>query len=462
MEKLTIGELAELIGGTLLMGDPARRTTGVSIDSRTIEKDEVFLAIEGDRFNGHDFAEAAVKRGAAGVIGRRRKVTGLAEKLAARPACLVEVDEPLSALHRLAQRYRAKFDIPLIAIAGSCGKTTTKDMLAAILGQKRKIVATEGNLNNLIGAPLTLLRLGPDTETAIIEIASNAPGEIERLARIVSPTAGIITNIGPVHLEGFGTIEGVFEEKVSLARSVVSGGFLVVYEDDVPPERIRPMFSGEILTFGLRESADFRASGIRQNIETGAEFVLNGGEKFRIPVAGTHNVLNAVAAIAAATRLGMDMGLIRSGLEKFSASAMRMEVLRLRGATIINDAYNANPRAMRESISTVIGTQAERKILVLGDMLELGELAPMAHRSLGQFIGRAGIDLLYACGEFAGEIVDGAIETGLQAECAFRCADTDEIAVSVKYVLREGDLLLVKGSRGMRMERVVKLLFEEN
>jgi len=462
VENLTTAELADLCGGALLKGDPRRTMPGISIDSRTITRDQIFLALEGHKFNGHDFAEAALERGAGGVIGRRRKIAGMAEKLAARSACLIEVDEPLSALHRLAREYRARFDIPLVAVAGSCGKTTTKDMLAAILGQKMRVVATEGNLNNLIGAPLTLLNIGPDTEAAVLEIASNTPGEIEQLARILSPTAGIITNIGPVHLEGFGAIEGVFKEKSRLVPHVRSGGFMAVFEDDIPPERIRPMFTGKIVTFGLRESADYRADDIRHDINAGAEFLLNGAQSLRIPIVGAHNVLNALAAIAAATELGVDMDTIRAGLEKFSASAMRMEVRGCRGATIVNDAYNANPRAMRESISTIIGMPAERKILALGDMLELGDLSPMAHRSLGQFIGRTGIDLLYVCGELSGEIAEGAMEAGMQAERVFRCADPGEIALSLKYILREGDLLLVKGSRGMQMERVVQMLSEDN
>ena len=458
---MTISELADLCGGTLLRGDPARTADGVSIDSRTIKKNQLFLALKGECFNGHDFAKTAIEEGAAGIVGQSRRLALLAEG-ACRSACLIEVDDPLAALHRLARGYRAKFDIPLVAVAGSCGKTTTKDMLAAILGQTKKVVATQGNFNNLIGAPLTLLRIGTDTEAAVIEIASNAPGEIARLAEILSPTAGIITNIGPVHLEGFGAIEGVFEEKISLLPHIGAGGFLAVHEEDVPPERIRSMYGGRIITFGLKQSADFFATDIRQDTDAGMEFLLNGKDPLRIPILGRHNVLNALAAIAAATQMGADIDLIRAGLEKFPPSAMRMEVRELRGATIINDAYNANPRAMRESISTAVEAPAERRILALGDMLELGEPARAAHRSLGRYIGRAGVDLLYVCGEFADEVGAGAVEASIQAERVYRCANADEIAASLKYILRPGDLLLVKGSRGARMERVVQLLFEED
>jgi UDP-N-acetylmuramoyl-tripeptide--D-alanyl-D-alanine ligase len=457
---MTTGELAEMCGGALVAGDPARVTQGVSIDSRTVEKDEFYLAIEGHRLNGHDFAEIAVEQGAAGVIGRPGKLADLAARLA-RPAGLIEVGDPLAALHELARSYRAKFDIPIVAVAGSCGKTTTKDMLASILGQTKSVVATQGNLNNLIGAPLTLLRIGAGAEAAVLEIASNAPGEIERLAWVIAPTAGIITNIGPVHLEGFGDMEGVFKEKSSLAPHVSSEGFLVAYAEDTPLDRIRAMFAGEIVTFGLGESADFRATDIKQEIGGGAEFTLNGAKTLRIPLVGAHNVLNALAAIAAATRLGVEPDLIRAGLERFSAQPMRMEVSRYRGAAIVNDAYNANPRAMREAISTVTDAPAKRKILALGDMLELGEFSVVAHRSLGQFIARAGVDLLYACGEFAGEIIVGAMEAGMQAERVLRCDGPDEIAASLKYILGDGDILLVKGSRGMRMERIVQLLSEE-
>jgi UDP-N-acetylmuramoyl-tripeptide--D-alanyl-D-alanine ligase len=461
MDKLTIGELAGLCDGNLLAGDPGDSALGVSIDSRTIKSGHAFLALKGDRFNGHDFVKAALEKGASCVVGSRPKLDHLVD-VDSQSVCLIEVDEPLDALHQLAQNYRKKFEVPLVAVAGSCGKTTTKDMLAAMLAQTRKVTATDGNLNNLIGAPLMLLRMDSNTEAAVLEIASNAPGEIDQLARMLSPTAGIITNIGPVHLEGFGNIEGVFKEKSSMIPHIRSGGLAVIYDDDVPPERVRTMFDGEIVTFGLREESDFFATDIRQDIDTGTQFLLNGEHELSIPILGAHNVLNAIAAIAAATRLGVDMGAIRGGLEKFSASAMRMEVSEYRGASIINDAYNANPRAMRESIATILKASAERRILALGDMLELGEMATTAHRSLGQYIGRAGIDLLYACGEFGGEVVDGAIESGMQAERAYRCEDTEEIAASLKYILRDGDILLVKGSRGMRMERVIELIHEGN
>jgi UDP-N-acetylmuramoyl-tripeptide--D-alanyl-D-alanine ligase len=418
------------------------------------------MAIKGERFDGHDFIRAAIEGGAACVVGRRAKLEGLADA-AARTAGLIEVGDPLEALRLLAQNYRARLNIPLVAITGSCGKTTTKDMLAAILAQERRVVATEGNLNNLIGAPLMLLRIGSDTEAAVLEIASNTPGEIGLLARTLSPTAGVVTNIGPVHLEGFGTIEGVFEEKTSLIPHIRSGGYLVVCKEDISPERVRSMFDGEVITFGSDESADFFATDIRNDMNKGTDFLLNGEEELTIPIVGRHNVRNALAAIAAATAQGMGIDAIRAGLEKFTASAMRMEAREHRGATIINDAYNANPRAMRESISTVLEAKAERRILALGDMLELGAQAVEEHRSLGQYIGGAGIDLLYACGEFGAAVIEGAIEAGMQAERAYVCEDADGIAVSLKYILREGDVLLVKGSRGMQMERVVHGILKE-
>jgi UDP-N-acetylmuramoyl-tripeptide--D-alanyl-D-alanine ligase len=464
MDRLNIGELAKLCGGSLIEGDPTVEVAGVSIDSRTLIKDNAFLALKGDTFNGHDFAEAALKKGAACVIGVSQNLDDLAKlkNLGGDKAPgLIKVDDPLTALHSLAQNYRKRFDCPLVAIAGSCGKTTTKDMLAAILKQAKTVVATKGNLNNLIGAPLTLLDLDSETEVAALEIASNTPGEIDTLARILSPTAGVITNIGPVHLEGFGAIEGVFKEKTSMIPHIRTGGFLVVYADDIPPERARSMFDGKIKTFGTEEGVDFFATDIRQDIDAGTRFNVNGKHEVSIPILGEHNVLNALAAIAVATELGVGMDAIKAGLKNFSVSAMRMEALKLSGATILNDAYNANPRAMRESISTVLKATAERRILALGDMLELGDLAATAHRSLGQHIGRTGIDLLYTCGEFGGEIVDGAIEAGMQTERACALKDTTEIAKSLKYILREGDLLLVKGSRGARMERVVEQIMEE-
>ncbi len=460
MEKMTIRESAALFGGALLSGDPSGEVSGVSTDSRTVGKGELFLALEGDRFDGHDFAGAARSRRAAGVVGASGRIHELTDRVN-RHACLIEVCDTLSALHAFANGYRKRFDIPLVAVTGSCGKTTTKDMLAGVLSQSRETVKTEGNLNNLIGAPLTLLRIGSRTQAAVIEIATNAAGEIGRLARTISATAAVITNIGPVHLEGLGSIEGVFNEKCSLIPHVSPSGFLVINEEDIPIDRVRPMFAGKIVTFGLRESADFYATEIRQEGEQGSAFLLNGRNPIRLPVAGAHNVLNALAAIATAVELGASADDIRRGILQFSPGRMRMEFLKFHGATIVNDAYNANPRAMRESISAVMAMPASRRIFVIGDMLELGEYALDAHHSLGQYIGRCKPDFLYLRGEYGREVRDGAVESCMQLERIYCCADASEVAASLKPVIKPGDLLLVKGSRGIRMEEVIEILVKE-
>jgi len=456
---MTISELADLCGGNLVAGDPAREIPGLSTDSRAIEKGQIFLALKGEHFDGHRFAESALDKGASGIIGQSDELEKLAERVN-RQTGLIAVDETLAALHRLALGYRSKFDMPLVAITGSCGKTITKDMLGSILGKTLRTVKTEGNLNNLIGAPLMLLQLASETEAAVIEIASNAPGEIECLSRILSPTAAIITNIGPVHLEGFGTIDGVFREKCSVLPHIRSAGFVVVNKEDMTPEQIDPIFKGKIITFGQEESADFFAGEIRQDIKAGTEFLLNNKEPIRIPILGTHNVHNALAAIAAATELGIDIDTIREGLREFPATAMRMEIQEYKGATIINDAYNANPRAMRASISTVMAMPAERRILVLGDMLELGTYSAVEHRSLGHYAGLSGPDQLYLVGDFKDESREGALEAGMQSERIHCCNDVEDIGTSLKYTLHSGDLVLLKGSRGMRMEDALQPLKE--
>jgi UDP-N-acetylmuramoyl-tripeptide--D-alanyl-D-alanine ligase len=334
-------------------------------------------------------------------------------------------------------------------------------MLAAILGESGVTLKTEGNLNNLIGAPLMLLRIAPETRAAVIEIASNSPGEIARLSQILSPTAGIVTGVGPVHLEGFGSIEGVMKEKCSLAAVIPPDGFVVINRDDIPVERVQSLFKGKVVTFGSTVSADYYATDIRQDLRQGAEFRVNGEEPASICVPGEHNILNALAAIAAARELGMSFGLIRSGLRRFTGGKMRMERVQVRGATVINDAYNANPRAMHESISTVMSQPAARKILVLGEMLELGDYAQEAHHSLGSFVGELEPDSLYLLGSSAGRVREGAMEAGMRPERIHCCANTEEIAESLRHDLRPGDLMLVKGSRGMRMERIIQLLNDE-
>lgn len=436
---------------------------GISTDSRTIRDGELFLALVGERFDGHDFVEAALMRGAAGVIGKSNRLMALAESVNS-VVGLIGVDDPLAALHTLAHGYRAKFGIPLIAITGSCGKTTTKDMVAAILSQTRKTLKTEGNLNNLIGAPLMLLRLDSSIEAAVIEIASNAPGEIASLARMVSPTGGIITNVGPVHLEGLHSIEGVFAEKCSLIPHISQEGFLVV-GDDMPIDRIRGMFKGKVVTCGSKPESDFRATSIRQHTAKdgaffGTEFLLNEGESVRMPILGAHNVRNALAAIAAATQLGASIDSVREALARFVPAEMRMQMLETRGITIVNDAYNANPLSMREAIATAMAMPGSRRVLVLGGMLELGEQAREEHRLLGRYIGPLRPDLVCLKGEFGSAVMEGARESGMQEEQVRVCDDAKEIADFLKDFLRAGDLVLVKGSRGMRMEEVVRLLRE--
>lgn len=457
---MSVGEIARLAGGKLLCGDARTIADGISTDSRSLRAGHVFLALKGDRFDGHDFLKEALQKSAAGVIGEADKLSDMTRAADSR-AALITVGDTLSALHTLARNYRSKFDIPIVAVTGSCGKTTTKDMLASILSQFRTTLKTEGNLNNFIGTPLMLLRMDSTTQAAVLEIASNAPGEIRKLAEVVQPTAGIITNIAAAHLEGLGSLEGVLEEKCSLLPFISPSGFLVTNREEVPLERARSMFSGKIITVGAREPADFYATDVRQDLRAGVVFRLNGKEMIRLPIAGMHNVMNALAAIAAAVQLGVDPETLQKGLDAFSPASMRMQICACRGATIINDAYNANPRAMRESISTVLSMQAERRILVLGDMLELGKYSRDEHRLLGRYVADTKTDLLYLRGEFAGQVEEGALEGGMQAERIYRCETPDEIAASLKYILRPGDLVLVKGSRGMQMEKVVQHLSEE-
>jgi UDP-N-acetylmuramoyl-tripeptide--D-alanyl-D-alanine ligase len=305
------------------------------------------------------------------------------------------------------------------------------------------------------------LQLSSGTRGAVIEIASNRPGEIERLSLILNATAGIITSVGPVHLEGFGSLEGVMKEKCSLAAHVSSDGFIVINHDDIPVDRIRSQFKGKIITFGSTDSAEYYATAVRQDLRKGTEFLINGGEPAAIPVPGMHNVLNALAATAAARELGIDFDRIRRGLSSFAGGKMRMEIMEIYGAMAVNDAYNANPRAMRESISTIMAMPAARRILALGDMLELGEYADEAHHSLGLYLGQAKPDLVYLLGESSGVVRSGALESGMHSEQIHCCARGEEIAASLKSILRPGDLLLVKGSRGMQMERILQLLGDE-
>lgn len=434
----------------------------VVTDSSKVKRGSVFVALKGDRLDGHRFVAEAVRCGARCVIVQRQP--GRAVK----DAAVIQVPDTLKALGDLAHYRREKFAPKVVAITGSNGKTTTKEMLAAILEEgslsgralRGRVLKTEGNFNNLVGLPLTLLRLRPDHRVAVVELGTNQPGEIQRLAQIADPDLGIITSIAPAHLEGLSSMAGVAREKGALYRNVRRGGAIAVNLDDPWVRRLGQKFKGHKITYGKRGTV--RAESCRSLGSKGMRFILRVGHKrynIRLHYPGEHNVANALGAAALARNLSVSPAAIRRGLERARPLAMRMQIEEWQGIGLINDAYNANPASVEAAVRTLaeIKGQGER-IAVLGDMFELGKQSAQQHLRVGEHIAQHKISALYLLGAKAAEVRKGALRGGMPPERIFVGNDHGALARQLRRRLRRGDWLLVKGSRGMRMEKILERL----
>jgi UDP-N-acetylmuramoyl-tripeptide--D-alanyl-D-alanine ligase len=431
---------------------------GISIDSRSIKEGELFVALRGDRFDGHDFVPDAMKKGAWGALVERTVLENKFSSLGGMKN-LLPVEDTLYALQQMSHAHRMKFSIPVVGITGSNGKTTTKEMLAGILLQKGPVLKNEGNLNNHIGVPLTLMKLNARHQTAVVEMGMSAPGEIDVLARLVCPTIGVITNIGPAHLEFLGSMEKVAEAKGELLHNLSSHATAVLNADDVYFGLLRSKVSGTAVSFGMKNEADVSALRIRQHAEH-TDFTIKAcgmTADIRLRAAGMHNVSNALAAAAAAIAVGMPLDALKQGLNDFSPVAMRSEVKEVRGRTVLADYYNANPASMDAAIRTLVSLSAGRKtIAVLGDMLELGTASVEAHRQVGRTAAQCGVHVVITIGTLARYIAEGAIEAGVTKDRVFEAQAHAEAAQQLRDLSRPGDVVLIKGSRGMKMEKILE------
>jgi len=431
---------------------------GVSIDSRTIHANELFIAIKGDRFDGHDFVPEVMKRGAWGALIDR---TALENKFSSLGGLrnIVPVEDTLSALQEMAFMHRRNFVIPVVGITGSNGKTTTKEMLAGILKQKGPVLKNEGNLNNHIGVPLTLLKLNADHTAAVVEMGMSAPGEIDLLARLIGPDVGVITNIGPAHLEFLKSMDGVAQAKGELFDHLKSSGTAVLNADDHYFETLKKKFSGRVLSFGIDKKSDVRAWGIRQERDFTEFMIESHGSTagVRLRAVGKHNIYNALAAAGAALAVGMSIDAVKKGLDDFMPVAMRSELKQINGRTVFADCYNANPASMEAALETLISLRSGRKaIAVLGDMLELGTVAVDAHRAIGATAARLGVDLVITLGTLAKQVGAGAIDAGMPKDRVFEAGSQAEAADLLTKLSQPGDAVLIKGSRGMKMEKILE------
>ncbi len=461
MVPVTVAQIATWARGQVVRGDEARVLTGVSTDTRRLKQGDLFIALKGERFDGHDFLAGAAERGAGALVIETHRDT-LCDRLPSPSPPVVEVADTTAALAHIARGYRGLFTVPVIAVTGSNGKTSTKDMIATVLGQVWPVLATEKNYNNHIGLPQTLLQIEPRHGAAVVELGMSNLGEIAALAQAAQPTIGVVTNVGPVHLETLGSIDRVADAKAELVEALSGDGLAVLNGDD---ERVRAMAhrtSANVLTYGLSEGVDVQAVDVVSRGLDGSRFTLKfrGTEiPIRLNAPGRHLVYNACAAAAVALSLGTDPTVVTEGLAAFRMGEMRLDVSHLvSGITLINDAYNSSPLSVRGALDVLSQTKAQRRVAVLGDMLELGDLTESAHRQIGADAVNCGVEWLIAVGQQRGLIAAGARSQGLDSERIAEAKDAAEAERIVLQGVRPNDLILIKGSRGVGLERVALAL----
>lgn len=469
MPLFIVDEIREIVSARVLTGGDARGAKQgirrLCTDSREIGEGDLFVAIRGERMDGHDFVLAALKKGAvAALVADDYRVPASLQTGAARRPVLLGVPDTLRAFQQLAAYHRNRFQIPVVAVTGSNGKTTTKEMTADVLAQRWPVLRTEGNLNNRIGVPQTLFRLAPRHKAAVVEMGVDQVGQTARLCEIVRPTIGLITNIGPDHLEFFGTMDVSAQAKGELLEFLPPEGSAVLNADDAYFGYLASRARCEVLSFGLSAKAQVRAERLTMGSRQGTQFLLRlpGRSKpqpVSIRVHGMHNILNALAAAAVGHAMGLSPATIAEGLARFRPAAMRSQVLTVGGIRIINDCYNANPASMKAAIELLLALGAgARTVAVLGDMLELGPSAPALHREVGAYLAERGVARLIACGQLGRHVADGARGAGMAAERVLHEPDATHAGAALRALVQEGDVVLVKASRGMRMEQAVEML----
>ena len=461
---LKTGEIITATGGTLVKGNPEAVFEGLSSDSRYVEEGNLFIALTGDRFDGHDFIPDAVKKGAAGLLLRRG--TGEVPQDVLNQVCVILVDDTLTALGDIAGMWRNRFTIPVAAVTGSSGKTTTKEMIATVAGLSGKVLKSRGNYNNLVGLPLSLLELNDRHEMVVVEMGTNRRGEIARLAAIANPDIGVITNIGPAHLEGFGSLDVVMEEKGDLFFNMKDSGVAIINRDDPFSRVLADRWTGRNISFGIDENAFVRAESIFMRNEGGVSFTLTmggTGKGIDMTVVGKHNIYNALACAAVCRAMDIEYDLICEGLSAFRQVQGRMDVHRLKmGGTVIDDTYNANPASTMEALKTLNDLKGKNEsIVIFGDMLELGEDAEKLHEEVGRAMVDTDVDRLFLRGDFSGSVARGAIEEGFRKDHIYFVETPDKMMKMLRSLLREGDWVLIKGSRNMKMEEFLNAIIEK-
>jgi UDP-N-acetylmuramoyl-tripeptide--D-alanyl-D-alanine ligase len=460
----SLKDVLKATAGTLISGAQEFPFYGISTDSRLISKGNLFIALKGENFDGHDFVMRALTQGAAGILVHdEEKINQIPKD---KTFTIIKVTDTLTALGDLAHEWRKRFSIPVIGLTGSSGKTTTKEMIAAIVSRKKNILKTEGNLNNLIGVPQTIFRLTSKHELMVLEMGTNTRGEIKRLTQIAEPNIGLITNIGPAHLAGFGSMDVVREEKNDLFLNLSPSGVAIINLDDEAIAIASEKWNGKKITFSMSPNADVTVRDIEKNGIKGMHFnlVISGSaQKVKMKIAGLHHVYNAMAATAAAVAAGVDYKTISKGLAAFRPFSGRMEMIKLHnGAFLLDDSYNANPASVREALMTLKDLKnGHNGYVFLGDMLELGADAVEMHRKIGMLIATIGINTLFLQGDFSEVTAAGAMEGGLSPQNIFFLSGDEKGMTYLKKHLKKGDWILVKGSRRMKMEKIVSQICDD-
>jgi UDP-N-acetylmuramoyl-tripeptide--D-alanyl-D-alanine ligase len=452
--ELKLAELAALLGTRVVGKHRGAKAVSLCTDSRALKKGQVFWALKGEKFDGHKFANEAFKSGGYAAVVDESWM----QENAIPVNVYIPVNDTNQALLDLAREYAAKFRIPKIAVTGSNGKTTTKDMITRVLATAGPTLSTQGNFNNQVGVPLTLFELKSRHRYAVIEMGTNHPGEIAPLSVCARPSIAVVTNIGYSHLEHFGSKEKIRDEKLTITAGFGSPkGILILNVDDPLLAEVKANTRQKLVTFGI-DRGQIRPADLAFNDDGCASFRI-GRTRFQLQVPGRHNVYNALAAIAVGVQLRIPKSEIASALRAFTASKNRLQLKKLPGLTVLDDCYNANPSSMRSALTTLGGMRAAgHRVAVLGDMLELGPEGEALHTEMGRYLVEMGVDELFTFGQLSRHINSGAREKGLPRNRAHHFSDFDLMAGELLKHISHGDVVLVKASRGMKLERVFEFL----
>lgn len=454
MANFTLEAILAAVGGTIAQPLPTQEFNEIRIDSRKVQPGDLFIALTGERFDGHDFLSQVATAGATAAVVMK-------EVVAPPELGLIYVSDTLEALGAIARLHRRKFNIPVVAITGSNGKTTTKDLIAAVLEQQLMITKTEANFNNEIGLPLTLLKVTQESRVVVVEMGMRGLGQIKSLAAIAEPEIAVVTNVGLTHLELLGTQENIGRAKAELVEALPQNGLAILNGDDPIVRQMTALNKGRSVLYGIEQiGLDYRADEIRMN-SAGSTFKVyykGGFLEVQLPLPGKHNVLNALAAIAVGRELGVEPERIKKGLAQPEMTGKRLHIIERNEYVIIDDTYNASPTSVKASLEVLINTTGKRKIAVLADMLELGPSAVQIHREIGKYASKIGVDCLFGFGDLGREYVVG-YQSVLQGTAQHFPTKTALIA-QLRSVLQPNDVILIKGSRGMKMEEVVAALSE--